>query len=113
MRSDRRRGLDKEDDHGAELRCADPDNLLTAGAFVPGGGFAQFIAEGLTGLNKAVLFVHTKYLLVDPLTEDPVVVTGSANIVIFNARIKACPFVVMERGDNPIDDASERTGSAC
>jgi phosphatidylserine/phosphatidylglycerophosphate/cardiolipin synthase-like enzyme len=71
--------LEKEDDHGAELRRADPDNQLIASAFVPGGGFGQFIEEGLTGLNKAVLFIHTKYLLVDPLTDDPLVITGSAN----------------------------------
>lgn len=45
--------LDNEDDHGAELRRADPDNRVIASAFVPGGGFEQFIEEGLTGLNRA------------------------------------------------------------
>lgn len=35
-------------------------------------------AMGL-GLNKHVSFIHSKFLLVDPLGADPIVVTGSAN----------------------------------
>jgi phosphatidylserine/phosphatidylglycerophosphate/cardiolipin synthase-like enzyme len=35
--------------------------------------------ETMTGLNDHVNFVHTKYMLVDPLGEDPLVVSGSAN----------------------------------
>lgn len=38
----------------------------------------QFI-ETLTGLNDHVEYLHTKYMLVDPLSNDPVVITGSAN----------------------------------
>ena len=33
----------------------------------------------LLGLNRHVSFIHSKFLLVDPLGADPVVVTGSAN----------------------------------
>lgn len=35
--------------------------------------------EYLTGLNTNVDYLHTKYLLVDPLTDNPLVITGSAN----------------------------------
>ncbi|WP_299084014.1 phospholipase D-like domain-containing protein [uncultured Ruegeria sp.] len=35
--------------------------------------------EALTGLNNFVNFVHTKYMLIDPLSDDPIVITGSAN----------------------------------
>lgn len=35
-------------------------------------------ARGL-GLNKHVSFIHNKFLLVDPMSSDPIVVTGSAN----------------------------------
>ncbi|HMN46282.1 MAG TPA: phospholipase D-like domain-containing protein [Povalibacter sp.] len=35
-------------------------------------------ARGL-GLNTHVSFIHSKFLLVDPLSDDPIVVTGSAN----------------------------------
>jgi phosphatidylserine/phosphatidylglycerophosphate/cardiolipin synthase-like enzyme len=36
-------------------------------------------SEVLTGLNDHVSFVHTKYLIIDPLSDDPLVCTGSAN----------------------------------
>jgi phosphatidylserine/phosphatidylglycerophosphate/cardiolipin synthase-like enzyme len=35
--------------------------------------------ETLTGLNDHVNYLHTKYMLIDPLSDDPVVITGSAN----------------------------------
>jgi len=31
------------------------------------------------GLNQHVSYIHSKFLLMDPLTQDPIVVTGSAN----------------------------------
>lgn len=63
-----------------ELLRADPDLQITAGAFLgEPGGYRQFMEEQLTGLNQHVQFIHTKYLLVDALTDDPVLVTGSAN----------------------------------
>ena len=37
------------------------------------------LIETLTGLNDHVNYLHTKYMLVDPLSDDPVVITGSAN----------------------------------
>ena len=33
----------------------------------------------IIGLNKHVVFIHSKFLLMDPLGDDPIVVTGSAN----------------------------------
>src|SRR5262249_13147812 len=36
-------------------------------------------AERLSGLNSNVQYVHTKYMLIDPLGPDPIVVAGSAN----------------------------------
>jgi phosphatidylserine/phosphatidylglycerophosphate/cardiolipin synthase-like enzyme len=38
----------------------------------------QFI-ETLTGINSHVQYLHTKYMLIDPLSDDPIVITGSAN----------------------------------
>ena len=37
------------------------------------------LAESLTGLNSHVNYLHTKYMIIDPLTDDPIVVSGSAN----------------------------------
>jgi phosphatidylserine/phosphatidylglycerophosphate/cardiolipin synthase-like enzyme len=41
--------------------------------------FAQETNAGLLGLDVHVSYVHSKFLLVDPMGDDPVVVTGSAN----------------------------------
>jgi phosphatidylserine/phosphatidylglycerophosphate/cardiolipin synthase-like enzyme len=63
-----------------ELARADPNNSIAVGAYLgQPGGYRQFMQEYLTGLNSHVKFIHTKYLLVDPLSANPVVVTGSAN----------------------------------
>lgn len=35
--------------------------------------------ETLAGLNSNVHFLHTKFMLIDALTDDPIVITGSAN----------------------------------
>ena len=37
------------------------------------------LEETLTGLNTNVNFLHTKYMLVDALTDNPLVISGSAN----------------------------------
>lgn len=37
------------------------------------------LKENLTGLNTFVDYLHTKYLLIDPLTDNPTVISGSAN----------------------------------
>jgi phosphatidylserine/phosphatidylglycerophosphate/cardiolipin synthase-like enzyme len=71
--------LDKADNN-MELLRASPDTHVTAGAYLGDGPWHQFLMEALTGLNKAVQFIHTNYVLVDPFSEDPLVITGSANL---------------------------------
>lgn len=41
--------------------------------------WAKETNAGLLGLNRHVSYVHSKFMLVDPLSTDPIVVTGSAN----------------------------------
>jgi phosphatidylserine/phosphatidylglycerophosphate/cardiolipin synthase-like enzyme len=41
--------------------------------------WARETNAGILGLNQHVSYVHSKFLLVDPLGADPIVVTGSAN----------------------------------
>jgi len=41
--------------------------------------WAKETNAGLLGLNSHVSYVHSKFLLIDPLGDDPIVVTGSAN----------------------------------
>jgi phosphatidylserine/phosphatidylglycerophosphate/cardiolipin synthase-like enzyme len=55
------------------------ENVFAIGAFLPMNMFDMWLKEKLTGLNPNVRFLHTKYMLVDPLSDDPIVVAGSAN----------------------------------
>ena len=41
--------------------------------------WAEETNAGLLGLNHHVSYVHSKFLLIDPLGPDPIVITGSAN----------------------------------
>ena len=41
--------------------------------------FQRWLGESLTNLNKFVRYLHTKYLFIDPLGANPLVVSGSAN----------------------------------
>jgi phosphatidylserine/phosphatidylglycerophosphate/cardiolipin synthase-like enzyme len=52
--------------------------VIAAGAKLSEGDLENFIGEELTGFNRN-LYIHTKFMLVDPLGDDPIVVTGSAN----------------------------------
>ena len=39
----------------------------------------RWLHENLTGFNTWVNYVHTKYMLIDPLSNDPITISGSAN----------------------------------
>jgi phosphatidylserine/phosphatidylglycerophosphate/cardiolipin synthase-like enzyme len=41
--------------------------------------WAKETNAGALGLNQHVSYIHSKFLLMDPLSKDPVVITGSAN----------------------------------
>jgi phosphatidylserine/phosphatidylglycerophosphate/cardiolipin synthase-like enzyme len=41
--------------------------------------WARETNAGLLGLNRHVSYIHSKFMLIDPLSADPIVVTGSAN----------------------------------
>lgn len=81
----------------------DPDNLVTAGGFVGKGGWHQWIAERTSGLNGHVQFIHLKFMLIDPLTDDPTVITGSANWSDESAKANDENMLVI-RGDTRLAD---------
>lgn len=60
------------------LRRMEP-NKFAIGAYLGKGTFDRWLAEQLSGLNVHVRYLHTKYMLVDPLGKNPLVVSGSAN----------------------------------
>jgi phosphatidylserine/phosphatidylglycerophosphate/cardiolipin synthase-like enzyme len=56
-----------------------PENRIGVGSFLKQNMFDQWMEEKLTGLNVHVRFLHTKFMLLDPMSDSPIVVTGSAN----------------------------------
>ncbi|HLG17272.1 MAG TPA: phospholipase D-like domain-containing protein [Blastocatellia bacterium] len=56
-----------------------PENRFAVGSKIEMNQFDNWVAEKLTGLNQHVKYIHTKYMLIDPLGNDPIIVTGSAN----------------------------------
>lgn len=56
-----------------------PENRFAIGAHLRMNKFDRWLSERLSGLNSNVQYLHTKYMLIDPLGPDPIVVSGSAN----------------------------------
>jgi phosphatidylserine/phosphatidylglycerophosphate/cardiolipin synthase-like enzyme len=61
-----------------ELRWR-PENVFAIGSFIRTNELDGWVKERLTGLNSHVRYVHNKFMLVDPLSNDPIVISGSAN----------------------------------
>jgi len=81
--------LEKEDED-MEIISRDPDNRFAVGGTIRSTDLGRRLQEeALTGLNTHVKYVHTKYLLVDPLGDDPPLVTGSANFSNASTRNNA------------------------
>ena len=57
----------------------DRDIQVAIGATLPGDAISHWLAEQPNTLNRNVRLTHTTFMLVDPLGEDPIVITGSAN----------------------------------
>lgn len=56
-----------------------PENVFAVGDFIRTNEVDGWLQERLSGLNAHVRYVHNKFMLVDPLGEDPIVICGSAN----------------------------------
>ena len=56
-----------------------PENVFAVGDFIRTNEVDGWLKERLSGLNAHVRYVHNKFMLVDPLGDDPIVVCGSAN----------------------------------
>ena len=56
-----------------------PENVFAVGDFIRTNKFDGWVKEKLSGLNSKVRYIHNKFMLVDPLSDDPIVVAGSAN----------------------------------
>ncbi|MEP7347442.1 MAG: phospholipase D-like domain-containing protein, partial [Gemmatimonadaceae bacterium] len=78
-------------------------NKFAIGAFLPLGAFDHWLRERLTGLNVNVRYLHTKYMLIDPLGRNPLVVTGSANFSVASTENNDENMLAI-RGDTRVTD---------
>jgi phosphatidylserine/phosphatidylglycerophosphate/cardiolipin synthase-like enzyme len=62
-----------------------------------------FWREEHTRAQGNIFFIHTKYMLIDPLTEDPIVCTGSANFSK-NSLVANDENMVLIRGETRVSD---------
>lgn len=80
-----------------------PQNTFAVGSFVKDNALDGWIAEELSGLNTNVRYVHNKFMLIDPLSDDPLVVNGSANFSEASTRANDENMLVV-RGDLRVAD---------
>tara|TARA_R110000787_G_scaffold72118_1_gene160716 strand:+ start:44665 stop:45549 length:885 start_codon:yes stop_codon:yes gene_type:complete len=55
------------------------ENVFAIGGLVRTNQLDGWLGERLSGMNVHVRYVHNKFMLVDPLSSDPIIVAGSAN----------------------------------
>jgi len=70
--------LDKKKDDWDKLK-KDSDVWVAFGAHLHKDDSGGLLDEALTGLNEHASYLHTKFMLVDALTNEPLLITGSAN----------------------------------
>jgi phosphatidylserine/phosphatidylglycerophosphate/cardiolipin synthase-like enzyme len=78
------------------------NTVIAAGAKLEPGDMENFLGENLTGFNRN-LYIHDKFMLIDPLGDDPIVATGSAN---FSRRSQSAndENMVVIRGNKRVAD---------
>jgi phosphatidylserine/phosphatidylglycerophosphate/cardiolipin synthase-like enzyme len=93
----------KDDPLGAEESLGhDRDVIFAAGAYLEEGALANFLRERTNPLNRN-RYIHNKFMLVDPLSDDPLVITGSANFSKPSQRINDENMLVI-RGNTRVAD---------
>ncbi len=86
-----------------DVYSADPDVQISIGSHLGPDPLYQWAAEKLTGFNLHVQYIHTKFMLVDPLSADPLVISGSANFSDASTKDNDENMLVM-RGDQRVAD---------
>ena len=78
------------------------NTVIAAGAKLSKGDLENFIGESLTGFNSNQ-YIHDKFMLVDPLGDDPIVATGSANFSL-SSQTNNDENMLIVRGDTRVAD---------
>ncbi|MEM9428902.1 MAG: phospholipase D-like domain-containing protein [Pseudomonadota bacterium] len=80
-----------------------PENVFAIGDFIRTNSVDGWLKERLTGLNSHVRYVHNKFMLIDPLSRDPIVIGGSANFSDASTR-RNDENMVITRGNTRVAD---------
>lgn len=81
-----------------------PNVLVAIGHNIALNSFDRWIKEPYSAIkNPNVAWIHTKFMLVDPLGEDPIVITGSANFSDASTSTNEENMIVI-RGDKRVAD---------
>ena len=96
------------DDPDIEMYRRDRENLVAVGSFLDDNVLETWVRtnfgeEELTGVNTHVKYIHTKYMLIDPLSDDPIVITGSANFSDASTKNNDENMLII-RGDTRVAD---------
>ena len=80
-----------------------PENVFAVGDFIRTNQYDGWVKERLSGLNSNVNYVHNKFMLIDPLSDDPVVIAGSANFSAASVKDNDENMIVV-RGNRRVAD---------
>jgi phosphatidylserine/phosphatidylglycerophosphate/cardiolipin synthase-like enzyme len=80
-----------------------PNVLVAIGHNIAVNSFDRWLKESPNGMAKSVHWVHTKFMLVDPLSDDPIVITGSANFSDASTSTNEENMLII-RGDTRVAD---------
>lgn len=80
-----------------------PENTFAIGNLIRTNKFDGWVEEQLTGYNQHVKYIHNKFMLIDPLSDDPIVVAGSANFSDASTK-KNDENMIVVRGNRRVAD---------
>lgn len=80
-----------------------PENVFAIGSFIRTNQIDGWVKERLTNLNSHVRYIHNKFMLIDPLSDDAVVIGGSANFSDASTR-RNDENMVITRGNTRVAD---------
>ncbi|MBK7616767.1 MAG: hypothetical protein IPJ08_20820 [Burkholderiales bacterium] len=79
------------------------ENVFAVGSMISTNKIDGWVKERLSGLNSNVRYVHNKFMLIDPLGNDPIVIAGSANFSVASTKDNDENMLIV-RGDTRVAD---------
>jgi len=78
-------------------------NKFAIGSHIRTNKFDTWLSEKLTGLNSHVRYIHNKFMMLDPLSDDPIIIGGSANFSVASTK-KNDENMLIIRGNKRVAD---------